>query len=146
MQLYSPFCVCECVIVLPFSSLLCLPVLAELRQTDLITGEECEELIDISDVIEVQSNKSNEVVNKSSDVMNRHRYVQESNLLPGELAKYVCMRACVCVCDLVASHVDGFDAIDLCVCACVCARACVCVCVHVCVCGWVGGCMCVFSL
>ena len=60
------------------------PVLAELQQADLITSEECEELDDSSDVVFVQSGKSPEVQSKTADVLRRHGFQKESNLLTGK--------------------------------------------------------------
>ena len=57
------------------------PVLAELQQSDLITSEECEELYDSSDVVRVQSGKSPEVQSKTADVLRKHGFREESNLL-----------------------------------------------------------------
>ena len=88
----------------PFSSLP--PVLAELRQADLITSEECRRLNDtendhtenvhiglyhiifakrlgIGDVVRVQRVKSPEVMAKSADVLGKHGFVSESKLLAG---------------------------------------------------------------
>ena len=48
------------------------------------------------------------------------------------VAVCVCVCACACAC------------VRVCVCACV--RVCVCVCVCVCLGGWVGGCVCVYTL
>ena len=60
------------------------PVLAELQQADLITSEECEGTYDSSDVVRVQSGKSSEVQSKTADVLRRHGFQQESNLLSGK--------------------------------------------------------------
>ena len=60
------------------------PVLAELQQADLITSEECRGLDDSSDVVRVQSGKSPEVQSKTADVLRRHGFQKESNLLTGE--------------------------------------------------------------
>ena len=70
-------------IVLPDHSLLSLPVLAQLQQANLITNEECEGLWHLSGVVEVQSNKSPEVLTKTADVLRRHGIEEESNLLTG---------------------------------------------------------------
>ena len=63
---------------------LCL-VLAELRQTDLITSEECIRLSYSSHVhvLEVQRGKSPEVLTKTAEIFKRHGFVEESNLLAG---------------------------------------------------------------
>ena len=67
------------------------PVLAELQQADLITSEECEVLVyssqgtyDSIDVVRVQSVKSSEVQSKTADVLRRHGFEKESNLLLGK--------------------------------------------------------------
>ena len=66
----------------PFSPLT--PVVAELVQADLINSEECEELYDPSDVVEVQSGKSPEVLTKTAEVLRRHGFEEESNFLSGK--------------------------------------------------------------
>ena len=70
-------------IVLPVCSLLP-PVLTELQQVSLITSEECKRLYDPSDVVRVQSSKSPEVQTKTADVLWRHGFEKESNLLAGK--------------------------------------------------------------
>ena len=60
------------------------PVLAELQQADLITSEECRELYDSRGVVGVQSDKSPEVRSKTADVLRRHGFEEESNLLTGK--------------------------------------------------------------
>ena len=57
------------------------PVLAELQQADLITSEECEGLDDSTHVVRVQRGKSPEVQSKTADVLRRHGFEKESNLL-----------------------------------------------------------------
>ena len=64
---------CDC-LPCPFSPLS--PVLAELRQADLITSEECEGLTCPSDVIKVQCAKSLEVLLKTADLLRRHGFEQ----------------------------------------------------------------------
>ena len=59
-------------------------VLAELQQADLITSEECEGLYDSRGVVRVQSGKSPEVQSKTADVLRRHGFEKESNLLTGK--------------------------------------------------------------
>ena len=71
-------------IVLPVPSLLSPPVLAELQQADLITSEEYRWLWQPSDVVRVQSVKSSEVQSKTADVLMRHGFEEESNLLSGK--------------------------------------------------------------
>ena len=58
-------------------------VLAELRQADLITSEECRRLRGIRDVIGVQQNKSPRVVTETAGVLRRCGFVEESRLLTG---------------------------------------------------------------
>ena len=72
---------CDCSLCL-FSPLS--PVLAELQQADLITSEECRELNDPRHVVGVQRGKSSEVQSKTADVLRRHGFEKESNLLTGE--------------------------------------------------------------
>ena len=60
------------------------PVLAELQQADLITSEECGRLFDSRGVVGVQSGKSPEVQSKTADVLRRHGFEEESNLLTGK--------------------------------------------------------------
>ena len=65
-------------------SLLSLPVLVELQQADLITGEECRGTYHPRLVVRVQSGKSPEVLSKTADVLKRHGFEEESNLLAGK--------------------------------------------------------------
>ena len=71
-------------IVLPVPSLLLPLVVAELVQADLMTSEECRRLSDLSDVVEVQRGKSPEVLTKTAEVLLRHGFEKESNLLSGK--------------------------------------------------------------
>ena len=71
-------------IVLPVLSLLSPPVLAELLHANLVTSEECRELYESSDVVRVQGHKSPEVQSKTADVLRRHGFEEESNLLAGK--------------------------------------------------------------
>ena len=71
-------------IVLPVPSLLSPPVLAELVQANLVTSEECRGRRDPSKVVKVQSGKSPEVLTKTADVLLRHGFEKESNLLAGK--------------------------------------------------------------
>ena len=64
--------------------LLYAPVLAELQQAILITCEDCNGLYDPSDVIRLQSGKSPEVQSKTADVLRRHGFENESNLIAGK--------------------------------------------------------------
>ena len=83
-------------IALPVPSLLSPPVLAELRQADLITSEECE-LRNINGVIGVQCVKSPEVVTETADVLRRHGFESESKLLPGRQSS----SSSICLCYVV---------------------------------------------
>ena len=65
-------------------SLLSLPVLVELQQADLITGEECRGMCHPILVVEVQSCKSPEVQTKTADILKRHGFEKESELLAGK--------------------------------------------------------------
>ena len=87
-----PYLVCANVIVLPVPSLLSPPVPAELRQADLMTSEECKSLYlkpynflsdGIRDVFTVQRGKSPVVMSKTTDVLKRHGFEEESKLLAG---------------------------------------------------------------
>ena len=69
----------------PFSPFF--PALPELRQADLITSEEYEELRYISEMVEVQSSKSPEVVFQTADVLRRHGLEKESKLLAGRQSR-----------------------------------------------------------
>ena len=71
-------------IVLPVHSLLSPPVVAELVQADLITSDECSGLYQPTNVVEVQSGKSLEVLTKTADVLLRHGFEEESNVLAGK--------------------------------------------------------------
>ena len=68
----------------PLSPVLVQAVLAELKQADLITSEECKGLTGPSDVVIVQSGKSPKVQAKTADVLRRHGYDEESRLLAGK--------------------------------------------------------------
>ena len=82
-----PYLVCANVIVLPVSSLLSPPALAELRQADLMTSEECERVQYVSDVVRVQSGKTPEVMSKTADVLKRHGFEEESKRLAGRQSR-----------------------------------------------------------
>ena len=84
-------------IVLPVPPLLSPPVLAELRQADLITSDECEKLRNINDVIRVQCVKSLEVVTKTADVLRRYGFDSESELLAGRQSS----PSSICLCYVV---------------------------------------------
>ena len=71
-------------IVLPGPSYLSPPVVVELVQADLITSEECSGLYHPGDVVKVQSGKSPELLTQTADVLLRHGFEKESNLLTGE--------------------------------------------------------------
>ena len=86
-----------CVIAFPVPILLTSPVLAELRQADLITSEECNGLSYLSGVIRVQSVKSLAVVTETADVLRRHGFESESKLLPGRQSS----PSSICLCYVV---------------------------------------------
>ena len=71
-------------IVFPVPSLLSPPVLAELVQADLITSEERKGLRYPSDVVAIQRVKSPDILTKTADVLTRHGFEKESNLLAGK--------------------------------------------------------------
>ena len=86
--------------VLPVPSLLSPPVLGELRQADLITSKEYKRLqvwYDISDVVDVQSGKSPEVMSKSAEVLRRHGFEKASTLLAGRQSR----PSSICLCYVV---------------------------------------------
>ena len=70
--------------VLPAPSNLSPLVVAELVRADLITREECRGLYDPRDVVEVQKVKSPEVLTETAEVLLRHGFKEESNLLAGK--------------------------------------------------------------
>ena len=72
-------------------------VLAELRQTDLITRGECKRLNDISDVVRVQRGKSPEVMAKTAEVLRRHGFEKESRPLAGRQSR----PSSICLCYVV---------------------------------------------
>ena len=71
-------------IVFPVPSLLSIPVLAELQQAGVITREECKGLWYHEHVVQAQSGKSPRVQTKTADVLRRHGFEKESNLLAGK--------------------------------------------------------------
>ena len=81
------------------------PVLAELRQADLITSEECKKLsvwydcqrYDLSDVVIVQSGKSPEVMCETADVLRRHGFDEEFRLSAGRQSR----PSSICLCYVV---------------------------------------------
>ena len=73
----------------PFSPLSVSVLLAELQQADLISSEDCKGLCDTSDLVGVQSVKSPEVQTKTADVLRRHGFEEESNLLAGKQTQRV---------------------------------------------------------
>ena len=76
--------------VLPVPSLLSPPVLVELQQADLITNEECKRLqvrYDMSEVVDVQKGKSPEVMFKTAEILRRHGFKKESELLAGRQSR-----------------------------------------------------------
>ena len=82
--------------VLPCPSHLSPPVLAELQQADLIDREVCWGLDDSRGVVVVQRGKSPEVVTKTADVLRRHGFENESNLLTGKQTQPLIHVAVVC--------------------------------------------------
>ena len=83
-------------IVLSLSSLLPSPVLAELQQAGIISSEECMEVIDIDDVVQVQSGKSPEVQTKTAEVLRSHGFSTSSNLLAGKQTQPLIHLVVVC--------------------------------------------------
>ena len=59
-------------------------VLAELQQAGIISNEECKEVVDIDDVVEVQSSKSPEVQTKTSEILTRLGLAKEYSLFAGK--------------------------------------------------------------
>ena len=55
-----------------------------MQEADLITNVECKGLTDFSDVVVVLRSKSPEVQIKAADVLIRHGFKEESNLLTGK--------------------------------------------------------------
>ena len=69
---------CDC----PLRSLSPLsPVLAELKQADLITSEECKGMSYPSHVVRAQRLKPPKIRNETADVLRRHGFEEESNFL-----------------------------------------------------------------
>ena len=75
------------------------PVLAEMLQADLITGEECKRTSDISDVVNIRRGKSPEVMLRTADVLIRHGFRKESILPVGRQSK----PSSICLCYAVPS-------------------------------------------
>ena len=67
----------------PCHSLLPLSVLLELQLANLI-GVECKGLYHSSLIVKIQRGRSLEVQTKTADVLRRHGFVEESNLLAGK--------------------------------------------------------------
>ena len=63
------------------------PVFAELEEAGLMASEECKGLNGPSDVVAAQRYKSPEVVDKTAEVLRRHGFEKESNILAGELSR-----------------------------------------------------------
>ena len=59
-------------------------VLAELQQANLISRQDCEEVKDISDVLEVQRGKSPQVQSKTADILRSQKWDKEAGLLSGK--------------------------------------------------------------
>ena len=98
--------------VLPVPSLLSPPAVGDLQQADLITSEECKrrykwrsfgivwhywERYDISEVFDVQKDKSPEVMFKTAEVLRRHGFNEESRLLAGRQSR----PTSICLCYVV---------------------------------------------
>ena len=84
-------------IVLPVPSLLFPPVLAELQHADLITSGKCKGMSDISDVVNVQSGKSPEVMSKTADVLKKHGFESKLKLLAGRQSRPSSISLCFVV-------------------------------------------------
>ena len=85
--------------VLPVPSCISPPVLIELQQADLITSEEYKRLqvrYDMSDVVDVQKDKSPEVMSKTAEVLRRHGFEKESTPLAGRQSR----PSSICLCCL----------------------------------------------
>lgn len=83
-----PYLVCHC----PPCSLPLLTVqavLAELQQAGVITGSEGMELGDISAVVKLQSKNSPEVMVTTAEILRRHEFEKESEVLSGWLAGWL---------------------------------------------------------
>ena len=65
-------------------------------QAKVITGEDCDDLRYISDVVGAQNGKSPEVVSKSAAVLSRHGFEKESRLLAGRQSTLI-----ICLCYVV---------------------------------------------
>ena len=89
-------------VVLLVPSLLSLPVLVELQQADLITGEECRRtyhprlVVYVQNLVEVQSRKSSDVQTKTADILKRHGFEKESKLLAGKQTQPLIHTPVVC--------------------------------------------------
>ena len=79
----------------PFSPL-SPPVLTELQQADLITSEECRQLYDPNDVVEVQSGKFPKVLTKTADTLRRHGFERQSDFLVGKQTLTLIHVAVIC--------------------------------------------------
>ena len=93
-----PFHVCNDARLSSLSLLSSLSALAELQQANLITGEECQELSDVSGVVRVQSGKSQEVVLQTATVLRRYGFKGASRLLTGRHSQQ--SSVCLCYCAL----------------------------------------------
>ena len=78
-------------------SVLSPPVLGELQQSDLITGEECKSLSSISDVFDVQKGMFPKVIFKTAEVLRRHGFDEESRLFAGRQSR----PSSICLCCVV---------------------------------------------
>ena len=82
------------------TSLLYPPVLVELQQADLITGEECKRMRMYRPrhvvLVQYQSDKTPEVLTKTADILKRHGFEGESNLLAGKQTQPLIHMPVVC--------------------------------------------------
>ena len=83
-------------IVFPAPSLLSPPVVTELVQADLITSERCRGLRAPRHVVRLQSDKSPEVLTKTAEVLLRHGFEKQSNLLAGKQTQHLIHVPVVC--------------------------------------------------
>ena len=81
-------------VVLSLTSLLPSPVLAELQQAGIISSEECKEVVDIDDVVQVQSSKSPEVQTKTSEILTRLGLAKEYSLFVGKQTQFPLPSTC----------------------------------------------------
>lgn len=79
---FSVLCMlmCDCP---PCPFFLSCTVIFDLQTANLMTSEECSGLNDLSDVVRVQSKKPQEILDKSAEILKRHRFREESKFLAG---------------------------------------------------------------